>query len=392
MVHHAYLSPDGKWVLIVEMDNRGMVQPCRVVPFDGSGTEKLVGPNGVCLGGAWSPDGKYVYVTAKTDAFHIWRQAFPDGTPEQITFGPTSQVGLAMAPDGKSAVTAVGTDDNTLWLHDSDGDHQISSEGSAEDPSYSADGSTLYFLMVNGQTQKHELWKRDMASGEQEKVLPGYSMQAYSVSHDGQFVAFTVTDSTGHAGVWVAPMDRGSSPVKLSASGNDEDSPHFLPNNDLIFRLIEKDHSYAYRMKMDGSSREKISDNAILDLGSVSRDGRWIVAVSSPTNRRDAFGTRAIPVTGGQPIALCRTYCDVAWDASGKSLFIVFDNGSYALPIARDTGLPKLPDAGFDSAADLKKNKSLAEAPVAVQSALNPTTYVYVRRTTRRNLYRIPLP
>jgi eukaryotic-like serine/threonine-protein kinase len=391
MVHHAYLSPDGKWVLVVEMDNRGSIEPCRVVPFDGSSAGKIIGPNGACFAGAWSPDGKYLYVTAKTDAFHIWRQAFPDGTPEQITFGPTSQVGLALAPDGKSVVTAVGADDNTLWLHDTDGDHQISSEGSAEQPSYSADGSTLYFMMINGQTQKHELWKRDMVSGEQEKVLPGYSMQDYSVSPDGKFVAFTVTDTTRRASIWVAPSDRSSSPVKLSAAGNNEDSPHFLRNNDLIFRVIEKEHSYAYRMKTDGSNREKVSDEVILDLVNVSPEGRWMVVVSSPANRKDAFETRAVPVTGGLPIRLCHTYCDVIWDASGKSAFLVFDTGSFALPLVRDTELPNLPEAGFDSAEYTKKAKPLGQAPVGVRAAINPTTYVYVRRNTRRNLYRIPL-
>ena len=30
MVHHSYLSPDGKWVLVVEMDNQGEIGPCRV--------------------------------------------------------------------------------------------------------------------------------------------------------------------------------------------------------------------------------------------------------------------------------------------------------------------------------------------------------------------------
>ena len=37
MVHHSYLSPDGKWVLVVEMDSRGNILPCRVVPFHGGG-------------------------------------------------------------------------------------------------------------------------------------------------------------------------------------------------------------------------------------------------------------------------------------------------------------------------------------------------------------------
>ena len=42
---------------------------------------------------------------------HIWRQRFPDGKPEQITFGPTAEQGIAMAPDGRSFVTAVAMQD-----------------------------------------------------------------------------------------------------------------------------------------------------------------------------------------------------------------------------------------------------------------------------------------
>ena len=44
MVHHSYLSPDGRWVLLVAMDNRGELAACQVVPFDGSGGARVVGP------------------------------------------------------------------------------------------------------------------------------------------------------------------------------------------------------------------------------------------------------------------------------------------------------------------------------------------------------------
>ena len=36
MAHRSYLSPDGKWVLLVEMDQDHRWLPCRVVPIDGS--------------------------------------------------------------------------------------------------------------------------------------------------------------------------------------------------------------------------------------------------------------------------------------------------------------------------------------------------------------------
>ncbi len=393
MVHHGYLSPDGKSVLIVEMDNRGELQPCHVLPFDGSGQPRIVGPNGVCLAAAWSPDGKWMYVTTKTDDYHIWRQAFPDGKPEQITFGPTSQVGLAMASDGQSLITAVGTQDDTVWVHDKSGDHQISADGSATDPSFSDDGRILYFLMFNAQSKRNELWKQEMESGQQEKMLPGYSIKNYSVSHDGKTVVFTVADANGHPSLWIAPTDRSASPAQISSTTG-FDTPIFLPNGDLVYRAGEQDRSYVYRMKTDGTGREKIGTDPILDLMDVSPDGRWLIATSAPANPKDGFATLAIPISGGLPITLCRGFCGANWDPSGKNIFLYFEGlyeGSFILPVVRDTGLPKLPAEGFASLEDLKKSKPLGQVPRPVFSAVSATAYVTVGHNTRRNLFRIPL-
>jgi Tol biopolymer transport system component len=178
MAHHSYLSPDGKWVLVVEMDSQTEILPCRIVPFQGGGDLKVVGPPGAeCHAGAWSPDGKWIYLTARTDDFHLWRQRFPDGEPEQITFGPTSQDGIAMAPDGKSLITSVGSLDQTVWMHDKSGDHQVSSESNTSNPEFSSDGHKLYFLMVSGKAHDEGLWVKDLESGKVEEVLTNYAMQ-----------------------------------------------------------------------------------------------------------------------------------------------------------------------------------------------------------------------
>jgi len=90
MAHRSYLSPDGRSVLTVEMDITSWL-PCRLVPFDGSALGTRVGPQpSQCTDAAWSPDGKWMYFSADTgDGFHIWRQSYPDGSPEQVTFGAT---------------------------------------------------------------------------------------------------------------------------------------------------------------------------------------------------------------------------------------------------------------------------------------------------------------
>src|SRR5437764_13210146 len=92
MAHRSRLSPDRKQVVVVEMTNSVWL-PCRLVPFDGSSRGTSVGPAPAqCTDAAWSPDGKWMYFTANASGgFHIWRQRFPDGKPEQVTFGITEE-------------------------------------------------------------------------------------------------------------------------------------------------------------------------------------------------------------------------------------------------------------------------------------------------------------
>src|ERR1700693_238539 len=302
MAHHAYLSPDGRWLLIVEMDNRGEVGPCRVVSFQGHGQNLVVGPpNSPCFAGAWSKDGKWIYLSAHTDKSHIWRQRFPGGEPQQITFGPTSQEGVGMAPDGKSFITAVGSQDSTVWIHNKDGEQQVSFEGDAVNPSFSSDGTRLYFLMVSGQSQLSELWVKDLISGKMDKVLPGYSMANYSVSRDGKQVAFAANDTAGHASLWIAPTNRRSSPLRISSS-EIEDSPFFLPDGDLVFRAVENGSNFLYRMKPDGSGRRKITPERILDVHSMAPDGRWILASAPNPGEEVTAVTKAFSLDGAQSV------------------------------------------------------------------------------------------
>src|SRR6202167_1769892 len=131
---------------------------------------------------------------------HIWRQAFPDGEPQQITTGPTEQDGIAMAPDGRSFISSVGSDERTVWVHDQQGDRQISSEGYAYDPDLSPDGSNLFYLVTRSSSDTErggELSASDLRSSQVSKVLPGIAVLSFSLSPDGKRVAYDVRDENG---------------------------------------------------------------------------------------------------------------------------------------------------------------------------------------------------
>jgi DNA-binding winged helix-turn-helix (wHTH) protein len=128
MVHLSYASPDRKWALALEMNP--VWQPCRLIPIDGSSYGRQVGPKGSCTSAAWSPDGKWMYLGVEVaGSHHLWRQRFPDGEPEQITFGVTEEDGVAVAPGGRSLITSIGMRQSALWIHDAQGDRELSSQG-----------------------------------------------------------------------------------------------------------------------------------------------------------------------------------------------------------------------------------------------------------------------
>jgi eukaryotic-like serine/threonine-protein kinase len=400
MAHHSYLSPGGKWVLVVEMSSRGDVIPCRIVPFQGGAT-RTVGPaSGSCFAGAWSPDGRWVYLSVvQGDQSHIWRQKFPDGQPEQITFGPTSQDGIEMSPDGKSFITAVGSHDSTVWLHDKNGDRPISSEGSASAAQFSADGKNLYYVMSNGQQSALELWVKDLASGKTERLLPAIPSRSYSVSHDGKQIAFPSNDPNGRSSLWIAPANRRSAPVRISPAEATDDSPWFLPDGDLVFRTVEGGLNYLARMKSDGGARRKISSQHMLDAMGVSPDGRWIIASAPVADSEFPAETMAFAVDGSKILAVCQGFCSMTWDASGKFAYFkyflkykeAYENEAMGvLPVQPDTGLPKLPSGGI-TVKDAVVKANQATVPANVESVVGPSLYAYSVQSIRRNLYRIPL-
>ncbi|HXY08614.1 MAG TPA: protein kinase, partial [Terriglobales bacterium] len=401
MVHHSYLSPDGHWVLTVMMANDGSFLPCQVVPFDGTSAPRVVGPpDAMCLSGAWSADGKWMYLSSyKGGRFHIWRQRFPNGQPEQITFGPTEEVDITMAPDGKSLLAAVGSEDTILWTHDSKGDHQISSEGNAFCPQFSADGQKLYFLLQSGQTADLELWVTELATAKRDHLLPGYGVQLgfntrnYAVSRDGKQVALVRQDRDGVSHIWVGTTDRRSSPREIPSAVS-EDCPFYLPNGDLVFRRREAGHNFVYRMKTDGSARSKIISDSIDDLFSVSPDGAWLVAQSKGPDAKNPYSVVAYSLDASQRVRLCNVFCSADWSPSGLLFYLRLtggDSATYVFPLRPGHDLPALPPEGLFGPEGFKTYTGTSTIPRFIDSAINPMEYAYTVNSVRRNIYRIPV-
>ena len=398
MAHYSYASPDRKWILIVEMGpGGGFTQPCRVVPLDGSSKGRPVGPEGPCRSAAWSPDGRWMYFGAMVDGrSHLWRQAFPDGAPEQITFDPTEEEGVALAPDGNSLVTSVGEQRSAIWIHDEAGDRQITSEGFARLPQLSRDGRYVFYLQ-GSQLGASELRRADLASGNSESVLPGWSMGFYEVSPDASEVAFSTRRGGGVLVIWLASLDRRSPPREVTRGG---DQVSFGANGSLTFRQMEKNANYLYRINKDGSGRERLLSTPILNKSAVSPDGEWVIvnrALTEADPAQASGGARqetvAVPIRGGAARRICAFNCQPGstWSPDGRFLHIPADGRTAVIPVPPGQSLPDLPASGISSpAAALTLPGARAIEQAAIPSA-NPARYVFLKTEFRRNLFRIQL-
>lgn len=386
MAHYSYLSPDRKSVLVVEMDRTANWR-CRLVPFDGSSSGTPVGPAGACISAAWSPGGDWMYFSVQIDGhWHLWRQHYPGGQPQQITFGPTDEQTVACAPDGRSLLTSLGRERSTIWLHTAGSERVLTTESYASSPWLSPDEHRIYFLAARSSTEPSELWRVEVASGRKQSLLAGFAVSGYDISPDEELVVFT-TVRDGASQIWIAPLDRHAPPSLLFRGG---DEAAFDRAGDIFFRSLGEHANFLHRMKSDGSSNVRVLETAIVEFHAVAPDGRW-VSVDLPIEGGIAGGFLA-PVGGGAPSLIRKGWWPSQWSRDGNTLYVEVGTGensqrhgrTAALPIGAD-GLPtesamSVPDAGLIPHSEL--NLSMGS---------DPSVYAFVKWETHRNIYRIPL-
>lgn len=403
MAHESALSPDGKWVLVAEMDNRGWL-PCRLVPFDKPSRGTAVGPaNSKCTNARFSPDGKWMYFSADAGAgYHLWRQRFPGGQPEQITFGATEEQGLAVSPDGRSLFTSIGNEQSTVWYHSSGGDKQVTSEGYAFTPAFSPDGTKLFYLLRSGSSRSFitgELWAADLSSGRAEKYFPGFLITRFDISPDGQRVVFAAVNKSEKSTIWLARLDGRSPPRQLTSE--EAYRPLFDHSGGVVYVGKENDQDYIFRINEDGAARRKIFPNPVIYLINMSPDRQWIVAWVERPGEELPQAVVAYPVSGGAGKVLC-TGCGTGPSNVGTPVVAWSQDQSvlYFRPAVRMGGpsivlIPLPRGAAFPTYSSKMLSDSLKDVPGlrSVGSNIfpgpNPSTYAFTRITSHRNIYRV---
>ena len=412
MAHRSYLSPDRRSLLVVEMDGSGWL-PCRLLPFDGSSIGKRVGPtDGQCVTAAWSPDGKWMYFTSNAGgSFHVWRQLFPAGKPEQVTFPPDEQEGTTPTQDGRFLVTSQGHEQAAIWLHDQQGERQLTSEGFAMLPTRPAAGDLVYYLMRAGPQKTFvsgELWSVSLANGEKRRVLPGVIMTGYSITPDARRVVYTSYGASGGDGVCVADLAQEGRLVTRQLTHGGEDRAFAVGDHEIIYTTAG-DVAYVYRMKEDGSGSTRIA-GPVLYMLNASPDGRWVAATVPTAAKVDGGKLLIFPTDGGAPYTACES-CAIGfgplraqspviqWSSDNKTvalglrIFRPQAQRTALLPYDSHRALESLWPKGLETETAVLDNPGVQVVNEPNAFAVPGTgSYLLFRLTTQANLWKIPLP
>ena len=202
------------------------------------------------------------------------------------------------------------------------------------------------------------------------------------------------------AQIWLAPLDR-RTPPRLIVDAADQVS--FGAPGELIFRSLAEGNTLA-RIKTNGTGFERIPTISFLDKGDVSPDGEWVIIHAPATSDRP--GNRNS----------CRS--DSWWRSEnslpqrlGQLHGRLVSGREVLLRRERPEDLPVLPPEGPSRfqcrLARRYRTCHLEESPISdgrlalpgartieeglISPGSDPSTYVFTKTDSQRNLFRIPL-
>jgi dipeptidyl aminopeptidase/acylaminoacyl peptidase len=275
-----------------------------------------------------APDGRAVlYALSHADwkanrqVFQIWRQEIGAGRPVQLTFSDRGVIPgfTRWSPDGR---TILFGRDGQLWKMPAGGGEPAAltrHATSVSDPTWSPDGTVVYFLAADARTsdererervrddlylydedfkQRH-LWKVTVATNGEQAITSGdFSVVSYRLSRDGQKIAFirAPTPLSGDEGREVWTMDAG------------------------------------------GQNARALTSNAVVELDpELSPDNRQVLFLASANARMEPYYNQnlfIVPAAGGTPIApfpdFPYEFDRATWAPDGRSILAVVNMGLHS--------------------------------------------------------------
>ena len=198
-----------------------------------------------------------------------------------FTFNPSANYALSLSPDGRHVATDHRIDVlPEIWteaLPSGPLSRLTFDSGGAIRPRWSADGKYVYYVSLLGSAARSELWRtRGDGSTAPERVWadPKWSIWAFSLSRDGQWLVYRMTVANNDRDLWAVHLGHDTIPRPLLTSPSLEDAPALSPDGRWLAYISNE------------SSRNEVYVRPFPNVN----DGRWQVSVAggvAPSWSRD---------------------------------------------------------------------------------------------------------
>ncbi len=249
------------------------------------------------------PDGaSLVFLRRSNAGDDLYRIAFPDGSPERLTFDQRAIAGHTWSRDERSILFSSNRAGvYALWRIPADGGDPEPVTGPAvRDPGGPAVAPAGDRMVVEDWVFEINLWEAG-ENGEVERLVAStlWDKQPH-VSPDGTRLIF-VSNRTGPPEIWITGRD-GGRPMRLTNFGGASvEHPRFSPDGRrIVFQARRETQSDLYVLDADGGIPRRLTTHAADEVAPRwSRNGDFIYFGS---DRSGAWQVWRIPVEGGEAI------------------------------------------------------------------------------------------
>lgn len=229
-----------------------------------------------------TPDGKIVFDSRTGGPRDLWVMNSDGSDQKQITFDQVFEAFAKVSVDGQKILFHLGG--KGLWMMDSDGGNRRQLTDGGMFPTYSADGSWVYYTLPR---EKWSLWKVPSAGGDPIRFLDKPAVHP-SVSPDGKLLAYTDVTPGTEPTIRIIPIDGGEPLYVFRIPG--QNAAKWTPDGKAITYRTEKDGiTQIVSQPLDDGPTQILytakSTAESLRGFAWSRDGKRLYFTAGPVNK-----------------------------------------------------------------------------------------------------------
>lgn len=330
-------SPDGKWIAISAGDDALVPSPNQAIVLISitNGTESVLGASWAFIDDlVWHPSGdSLIVVGAEVPAAQtqLWEVAYPSAARRRLTSNLNGHASVSITSDGKAIATGEIYARSAVWvspdLKAENAKPVMPATGDTWGLSWAPDGRIVY---VSDQTGDAEVWIMDADGGNAKPLTNDRVFKAIPVvSADGRYIVYSASSGLGQ----LVRIDiNGGNPMVFDKSSG-PDNPDISPDSKWILYSSWVDgRQRIVRVSIEGGEPQMLTDYPATEPR-YSRDGsRFACFVQNEkTNRFDQLAI--VSADGGAPIKLfslppnTNTTRGPVWTPDDKGITLIVSPG-----------------------------------------------------------------